>query len=91
MLCVEHAPLNDSFDLYSRNQVSKFDVLSYMKKNFGLRYRVENNSDYVTVTGRKSNYYSTNNKARELGYQPKFNSLEGIDIEMRALLANSDA
>jgi len=89
MLCVERTPLNDSFNLYSRGEVSKFDVLNYMKKNFGLRYRVEDDFDYATVTGRKSNYYSTDNKARELGYQPEFSSLEGIDIEMRALLANN--
>jgi len=86
MLCVERTPLNDSFDLYSRGEVSKFDVLNHMKKNFGLRYCVGDDSDYATITGGKSNYYSTNDKARKLGYQPKYSSLEGIDIEMRALL-----
>jgi len=88
MLCVKCAPLNDSFDLYSRGEVSKFDVLSHMEKNFGLRYRVRESTDYTTVTGRKSNYYSVNHKARKLGYQPKYSSLEGIDIEMRALLGS---
>jgi len=87
MLCVEGPPLNDSFDLYSRGEVSKFDILNHMEKNFGLRYHVGDDTDYASVTGKKSNYYSTNHKARKLAYQPKYSSMEGIDIEMRALLA----
>lgn len=86
--CVLRAPpANVALDAYSRAPVEKFELLDAMQREFGLRYRISPTPPVVNATGAKPAYYSTYRKAKELGYQPRFTSLEGVIAESRALLA----
>lgn len=85
--CVLRAsPANCAVDTYSRAPVEKFELLDAMRREFGLRYRISPTPPVVNATGTKPNYYSTNRRAEEFGYQPRFTSLEGVIAESRALL-----
>lgn len=83
-LVIKMKRINDSFDLYSKHSISKQKLLEFLKKQYGLRY------EYVSTTVGKNSvekniYCSTNKKAKSLGYEPKFSSLEGIDNELKML------
>ena len=71
--------MNDSFDVYSKKPVSKFEVLNFMKKRYGLKYKIKKTTNFKNI---KLNYYSNSKKLLDLGYKPKFTSLETIKTEL---------
>ena len=75
--------LNDFFDVYSKAPVTKFEILDFCKKVYGLEYSIQKSE---VATGITKSYYSTNTKALSLGYTPAFTSLEGIQTEMEKML-----
>lgn len=77
--CIKKQVLNDSFDVYSKKPVSKFEVLNFMKKRYGLRYKIKKTTNFKNI---KLNYYSNSKKLLDLGYKPKFTSLETIKTEL---------
>lgn len=85
-ICVEKRSLNDAFDVYSKHPVSKFQLLDYFHEKYGLTYRVKEGAQISSVTGGKSRYFSNFRKAREIGYDPEFSSLEGIAAESKEIL-----
>lgn len=85
-LCFGAKSLNAVFDLYSRRPVGKFELLEEVAKRFGLRYEVIESETPAGATGFKKNYYSVNRSAQDLGYQPRFSSMEGITLELKSLL-----
>lgn len=82
---IEAGDINDAFDVYSADAVSKFELLRYLAERRGLRYSL--NESYTPTF--KHTYCSDNRKAAVLGYSPSFTSLTGIDAELEALLAIS--
>lgn len=87
-LILKKNPLNCAFDAYSRSPVTKFLILDYFVKKYGLRYKVEKEASFCCPTGQKDIYYSTSKKAKELlGYEPKYASLEAVSREARYLTA----
>ncbi len=74
--------INITLDCYTKNPVSKFDLLNGLKSEIGLDYEVENGIDIVDATGIKSNYYSLNKAAKSINYNPENTSLEGIIQEI---------
>jgi nucleoside-diphosphate-sugar epimerase len=86
--CIAQNALNDVFDVYSLNPVAKFEMLDYLSKNLGLKYRVRNDCKPVSITGIKTHYYSLNHRASALGYQPKFTSMDCIREESKAILSS---
>lgn len=78
---------NDVYDVYSRKPVKKFAVLKAFHKEFGLNYEISKTFNPSGITGIKGMYYSKNKKAKELGYVPKYDSLELL-IKETAIILN---
>lgn len=77
---------NTAIDCYSRQPITKQELLALMKQQFGLQYTVDT-SDIVNGTGSKPHYYSISRQAAALGYAPRFSSAENLLTEVQALLA----
>jgi nucleoside-diphosphate-sugar epimerase len=76
---------NTALDCYTRSPVSKFDLLSELESKFGLRYEADEGISIINATGAKLNYYSINNMAKNIGYEPKRTSLSGLEYEINAI------
>ncbi len=74
-LIIAKKPLNLAIDAYSRAPVSKFELLDYFSKSFGLKYKIDDKLDFVCPTGAKDVYCSNSRKAVKLGYRPKYTSI----------------
>lgn len=74
--------MNDAVDCYTSAPVAKMTLLQVMKDRFGLNYGVTDEPAGLNATGIKNNYYSTNRKAKVLGYVPKKTALETILTEL---------
>ncbi len=85
--CIERFTGNDVFDAFSLNPVDKFEVLSFFKNNFGLKYSVDDYMSIASATGNKDNYFSLSRKAQTIGYCPRFTSIESIKEESALILA----
>ena len=83
--CIERHRLNDVFDVYSLKPVSKFEILEYFQKEYGLEYIINIGFASSSATGSKDNYYSINKRAREIRYIPQFTSLDSIVQETVAM------
>jgi nucleoside-diphosphate-sugar epimerase len=80
-------PINLAVDCYTRQAISKEELLSLMQQHFNLRYDYVSNQA-VSATGGKPHYYSVSRIAESFGYAPVSSSADNILTEMRALLAN---
>ncbi|MDO8733987.1 MAG: NAD-dependent epimerase/dehydratase family protein, partial [Elusimicrobiota bacterium] len=65
--CIARNKINDVFDAYSKKQITKFEILEYFKKNYGLKYMVKKNVNVSSITGNKDKYYSKSRKAGKIG------------------------
>lgn len=84
--CIAKKTINDVFDVYSLKRVTKFEILDYFNRQYGLQYTVKENINIPTATGTKNHYYSNNKKAQDIGYNPQFASLESIIQESKVIL-----
>lgn len=77
--------INEAFDVYSLKPVSKFELLAFLQKKYGLKYVIlkslKNEKSLF-----KNIYYSKNKKLANLGYKPRHSSLEGITNEINKIL-----
>ena len=79
--------LNTHIDCYTLEPVDKPALLIAMQERFDLNYKISSASGGgVNATGEKPFYYSLSRRAEQLGYKPLFTSLEGITLEINALL-----
>ncbi|QJD82891.1 NAD-dependent epimerase/dehydratase family protein [Cohnella herbarum] len=84
--CINIRNINDVFDVYSLEPISKFQMLEFFEKNYGLRVKIEKETEITSVTGLKSNYYSLNRKSDMIGYQPQYSSKDAIISELNYIL-----
>jgi nucleoside-diphosphate-sugar epimerase len=71
--------INDTFDTYSRNPVTKMDMLKSLSEKYNLQFEIKDEANIdSSATGFKMNYYSVNRKLKNLGYEPLYSSLEAI-------------
>jgi len=71
--------INDVFDIYSKNPVTKTDMLQGISEKFNLKYEIKTGANVnSSPTGFKMNYYSINWKLKKLGYKPRYSSLKAI-------------
>ncbi len=82
---IKFEPANLALDCYTRSPVSKFDLLSEIKTQYGLQYEVSDSKKALNATGQKNHYYSLNKIAHTVGYLPEYNSLEGVLREISLL------
>ena len=73
---------NTALDCYTKSPISKFDLLSELESKFRLKYEIGESISIINATGNKLNYYSTNNIATNIGYDPINTSIDGIIQEV---------
>lgn len=78
--------VNAAMDCFTKAPTDKYSLLECMHDKFGLQYEITESASHTNLTGLKNNYYSTNYLASDYGYMPEKTSLEGIEIEIGALL-----
>ncbi|SHN91930.1 NAD-dependent epimerase/dehydratase family protein [bacterium endosymbiont of Bathymodiolus sp. 5 South] len=83
---IEYKPINTALDCYTQAPISKFDLLTELQQQFGLDYSIDKVVNIVNATGSKMHYYSTYKKAEKMGYKPENTALEGVTMEMKAIL-----
>ncbi|MGL4979448.1 MAG: NAD-dependent epimerase/dehydratase family protein, partial [Plesiomonas sp.] len=90
--CLLNAPrINLAVDCYSAGEIDKLSLLDELKEKFGLNFFLTKKANVVSATGNKINYYSKNNKLSDFGYKPQYTSLEGVLVEVNAILANEQS
>lgn len=77
---------NAVVDCYTRAPIDKPALLEAMQEKFGLRYEIAEAFGSINATGCKPHYYSLNTRAADFGYVPALTSLEGILLEVTAIL-----
>ena len=83
---IEAPSKNQVVDCYSKAPISKHELLKSLQTQLGLQFNFNNMPLTTNPTGVKTHYYSKNKFAQTLGYEPKYSSLEGITLELKALL-----
>lgn len=86
--CIEIRDINMAFDVGSTQPVTKKEIIDYFSKAYDLKYEIDKTFAYKSATGDKNVYYSVYNKAIEIGYQPKFSSMDVIRQESKFILGN---
>ena len=90
--CASKESINDVFDLYSKMPIGSFELLDNLHNKFHnfthheseeLKYKILTSS-----TGFKKYYFSQSKKAEELGYKPRYSSLDTISEELPYFLKN---
>jgi nucleoside-diphosphate-sugar epimerase len=76
---------NAVYDIRSRAIVAKSTLLAHCEREFGLKWSISG-SVQDSPTGSKNAYYSINDSLEQIGFISKYDSLGGIDLEMRAFL-----
>jgi len=79
-------PCNTAVDCYSREPITKTDLLATMQNEFGLKYTMNSEPNQLNATGEKPFYYSLNRAAQRFGYHPIHTSKEALIDECRAIL-----
>lgn len=85
-LIIEKGNINESFDVYSLKSISKFQLLSFLEKKYGLKYEIKESLSKDNKIISKNIYYSKNQKAKDLGYKPLLSSIKCIENEVDIFL-----
>jgi nucleoside-diphosphate-sugar epimerase len=83
---IRGAPRNWALDCYSACKVTKHELLNLFVDKFGLKCVFTEAYQAVNATGQKDNYFSEYKIASEIGYQPQYTSLGGIELEASKIL-----
>lgn len=84
-LSLSTSGINAPLEAYSASPVTKSELLDFFSGVYGLKVVTIDSGSPVSPTGTKSVYFSTNKRAKELGYKPRFTSLECIRSETAKL------
>jgi len=84
--CISNKKINDAFDVYSKEPISKFQILKEFSDKFDLKFKLIEKLESISETGLKKNYYSLSRKAKKIDYFPQFSSLETILNESALIL-----
>ena len=87
--CITNKKINDVFDVYSKEIISKFQILEECFNKFDLKFKLVEKIESISPTGVKKKYYSLSRKAEKINYSPQFSSLETILNESSLFLENS--
>jgi nucleoside-diphosphate-sugar epimerase len=84
--CIHAGRINRALDVNSSRPVSKQEILEYFQSEYGLKYESRHFSQNASATGAKNNYYSTCNRASQIGYTPSYSSMESLKHEAKWIL-----
>jgi nucleoside-diphosphate-sugar epimerase len=86
ILCISgKETVNDAYDAYSKEPVSKVKLLEFLKEAYGLEYSIKDGDIKKGISS--SVYVPKDRRVEALGYTPTHTSLESIDTELRLLIA----
>jgi nucleoside-diphosphate-sugar epimerase len=86
--CMFNKKINDVFDIFSKEPVSKFHILQEFSNKFDLKFKLIEKLESMSSTGLKKNYYSLSRKAEKIGYFPQFSSFETLLNESSLIIKN---
>jgi len=84
---LEVGHINLPIDCFTKEPVSKFDLLKELGQKFGLNHESYGDVSAVNATGLKMNYFSIKKIDKEINYKPKMSSMEGILFELGTVLS----
>jgi nucleoside-diphosphate-sugar epimerase len=84
--CMNKVTINNTFDVFSKAPISKFEIIDSLSKLYDLKHEIREDKTFYSPTDIKQNYYSLSRKAEILGYSPKYSSLETITDEIKDIL-----
>jgi nucleoside-diphosphate-sugar epimerase len=88
-ICVKQNFINDALDIYSLNPVEKYEIVKYFQEKYHLKLKWVDFMNSFSSVGK--NIYRINEKlkmkASNLGYVPKFSSMDTIREESKYLLS----
>jgi nucleoside-diphosphate-sugar epimerase len=87
LACMQSHALNAAFDVVSASPVDKFELLDFFANEYGLKYVVSDVYCGNSATGTKNVYCSRYGAAVEVGYAPKYSSMDTVKQEAGCLLS----
>lgn len=80
-------PRNLPIDCFSRQPISKLELLRILSEELGLKYSFSGQeSQFRNATGLKKNYYSINRRAKIFEYEPRWTSKDCVLVESKEML-----
>lgn len=83
--CLKANKINQAFDVKSKQQISKLEILNYFEQSHGLKYEIVEAYSGRSTTGEKLNYYSECDNSEIIRYTPEYTSFECIETETEAM------
>jgi nucleoside-diphosphate-sugar epimerase len=83
---IDQKHINTVFDCYTKAPIKKHELLSKLESKFGLKYTINDKPNGMVQNKLKMNYYSKNKLAKNIGYAPQYDSLNGIMKELSIIL-----
>jgi len=80
-ILMEQKFVNDVYDMYSAEKITKLKLINFFCDTYGLKFSINPKLE-ISNSLSKNVYYSESRKAKKLGYEPQFSSLEGIKNEI---------
>jgi len=88
MLILKHSPtINCPIDVFSRKTIDKISMLKALESEFNFKYELQSSNNSENPSTYKTNYFSRNTKAINLGYKPSLDSLDLIIGEIHKILS----
>lgn len=84
--CINMEKVNTALDVTSAKPAKKSEILDFFSSQYGLQYQVDKSLNHISATGIKDIYYSEHNNALQIGYKPKFTSMDTIKKESACIL-----
>lgn len=89
LLIIKNYSSNGVVDCYSKNPIEKNDLLIALQEKMNLKFQIIKGDNLIENNRYKGYYYSVNKSfAENLGYEPKFSSLEAIVDVMDNIIKN---
>ena len=85
LCCMRREKINTALDAFSGKQVSKEDILTSFREQFGLRYEIRE-LESGSPNSTSSVYIPRDYSAEKLGFIPHHTSLEGLILETAAAI-----
>ncbi len=87
--CAKEKKINAAFDAISARPVSKWEIIDFFAKKYGLDCETKSDFTYSGATGSKNIYCSVSNKAALIGYAPKYTAMQAVEMEAEHILSSS--
>lgn len=84
--CLKVPTLNQAFDINSLKPVDKWSIIHYFQNQFSLEVEIDKEHNHDSATGSKNHYYSNYKNTEEIGFIPKFTSMETIQQEAKNII-----